>query len=89
MALPDALNHLLNFVAPAAWLAVALPLLARVVLVKTGAKTVLWAQVAINFVASLAALGFSLWYFGHDGTMAGYAAMVLAGATSQWLMQAR
>ncbi len=89
MTLSDALNHFLNFVAPAAWLAVSLPLLARAFWSKSGVKAVLWAQVAINFVVSLAALGFSLWYFGRDGTIAGYTAMALAGATSQSLMQAR
>ncbi len=89
MTLPDALNHLLNFMAPAAWLALVMPFVARLLFAKTLAAPAMWAQVAINFVVSLAALGFSLWYFGRDGKMAGYAGMVLLCATSQWLMQRR
>jgi hypothetical protein len=27
-----------------------------------------------------------LWFFGHDGKMASYGAMVLACATSQWVL---
>ena len=89
MTLSEVLIHSLNFMAPAAWLALVMPLVARTLFKKTRVTPVLWAQVAINFVAGMAALGFSLWFFGRDGKMAGYAGMALACATSQWLMQRR
>jgi hypothetical protein len=37
-------------------------------------------------VAGLAALAAGLWYFGRDGKMAAYAALVLAVASAQWLV---
>nr|WP_295787261.1 hypothetical protein [Rhodoferax sp.] len=43
------------------------------------------AQAAINCVAGVLALGLGLWYFGNDGKMASYAAMVILATTSQWL----
>ncbi|WP_366887921.1 hypothetical protein [Rhodoferax sp.] len=45
-----------------------------------------YAQAAINFVVCLLVLLGGLWFFGHDGKMATYAALVLACATSQWLL---
>jgi len=36
-------------------------------------------------VGSLA-LGLSLWFFGRDGKMAAYITLVLAMASSQWLL---
>ena len=44
----------------------------------------LLAQAAINCVAGVLALGLGLWFFGNDGKMASYAAMVVAVATCQW-----
>lgn len=82
----DLLNHVLNFVAPALWLAVLVPLVARLFMRKRPLAPVLYAQVAINFVACLAMLAFGLWFFGHDGKMATYASMMLLCATSQWVM---
>ena len=41
-------------------------------------------QTAINSVAGLLALLLGLWFFGRDGKMASYAALVLACASSQW-----
>nr|WP_295774662.1 hypothetical protein [Rhodoferax sp.] len=43
------------------------------------------AQAAINCVAGVLALGLGLWYFGNDGKMASYAAMVVVCAISQAL----
>ena len=81
------LNHWLNFLAPALWLALLLPLTARWVLKKRSATLSLLAQVAIHFLLATLALGLGLWFFGHDGQMATYIGMVLLCATSQWLMQ--
>ncbi len=40
----------------------------------------------MNCVAGVLALGLGLWFFGNDGKMASYAAMVIAIASSQWLV---
>jgi len=87
MSALDLLNHLLNFFAPAFWLALLLPLLARLLMKKRSASFSLLAQSAVHFLVAAVALGLGLWYFGHDGKMATYIGMVLLGATSQWLMQ--
>ena len=86
----DALIHLLNFAAPALALALALPLLARLVnrfLDERRAASLGWlAQAAINFVAGLAVLAAGLWFFGRDGKMTTYAALMLVLASTQWGM---
>jgi O-antigen/teichoic acid export membrane protein len=81
----DILNHLLNWLAPALWLAVLLPVLARLVMKKQRAGATLWQQVAVNFALNVTVLGLGLWLFGHDGKMATYIGMTLACASSQWL----
>lgn len=80
------LIHLLNFAAPAFWVALLMPLLARLFMRKVPATTALYAQAAINFVVSWIVLGLGLWFFGHDGKMSTYLGMTLLCATSQWLM---
>jgi hypothetical protein len=90
MTLWNALIHLLNFAAPALVLALSLPVLARFLGRFSGRKQAaslsLLAQVAINFVAGLVALMVGLWFFGRDGKMATYAALVLVLASTQWGM---
>jgi hypothetical protein len=81
------LNHLLNFFAPALWLALLLPLLGRLLLKKKSGTLSLLAQAAVQLSVAALALGWGLWYFGNDGKMATYSAMVLLCASSQWLMQ--
>lgn len=83
----DLLNHLLNFLAPALWLALLLPLLGRLLLKKKSTRISLLAQAAIVFSVGALALSLGLWYFGNDGKMATYIGMVLLCASSQWLMQ--
>nr|WP_315464306.1 hypothetical protein [uncultured Rhodoferax sp.] len=80
----DLLNHLLNFAAPALVVGLLLALLAPFIYKKVPVARSLHAQTAINFVAGLAALVGGLVFFGRDGKMATYAAMVLACAASQW-----
>jgi len=87
MGLFDFLNHVQNFVAPAAWVVVLVTVVGRVFMKSRPVVTGFFAQAAINFVVSLGALVFGLWFFGHDGKMLSYTAMVLVCATSQWLMQ--
>lgn len=82
----DFLLHLLSFVAPAFVVALLVSLAGRLVLPRGSGPQRWWVSVALNFVAGVAALGVGLWWFGHDGKMATYTALVLAVATSQWLI---
>ena len=86
MDLAQALNHLLNFVAPAFVLALGLVLCARFLGMKTPLVQAWWAQAAITFAVGCLALLAGLWFFGNDGKMASYAALVLASALCQWVL---
>jgi hypothetical protein len=80
----DILTHLLGFVAPAFFVALAVVFGARFV----GGGPVppgRWAQFAINFTVGVGVLAAGLWHFGVDGKMATYAALVAAIGTTQWL----
>lgn len=81
-------NHGLNGLAPAALMALLLPLLARVFigfLTSNQAVTpAWWAQAAINFVVGGVVLTAGLVLFGRDGKMLTYVVLVLAMALSQW-----
>ena len=81
----DVLFHLFNFVAPALFTGMMLALAARYVLRQKSARLSLPAQAAINSIAGVAVLAAGLWYFGRDGKMATYTALVVVCATSQWL----
>jgi len=86
MGFIDFLNHVLNFLAPAAWLAIVMTLAPRIFKVNRVVKPSIPAMAAINFIVSLAAFLLGLVFFGRDGKMATYSGMVLMCATSQWLM---
>jgi hypothetical protein len=78
--------HLAGFLAPAAAVALLLNLAARV-LVPASARRSSWtAALVLDFVAGTAGLLAVFWLTGRDGTMAGYGALVLATASSQWLL---
>ena len=80
-----AINHLLNFAAPAFWLAFVLVLISHIFFRKQ-AKISGWIKpVAINFAVGLAVLLLGLWFFGNDGKMFTYGALVVVSATCQWL----
>ncbi|MBS0341643.1 MAG: hypothetical protein JSS56_14040 [Proteobacteria bacterium] len=81
----DLIGHLANFALPALFVVVVLGLGGRLVMGK-GAPLALWKQMAINFVAALGVLAGGLAYFGRDGMMATYAALVLVCGTLQWLL---
>ena len=81
----DLSNHVLSFAAPALAVALLVALGGRWLLPAGAPRPAWWVFLAINFLAGLAALGLGLWYFGRDGKMASYAAMVLAVATAQWV----
>ena len=86
MGLSDLVNHVMNFIAPAFWVAILVTLAARLFMSKRSLALVLHRQAAINFIVSLIALAAGLWFFGRDGKMSTYAAMAVLCATSQWAM---
>ena len=81
-------NHLLNFLAPAALMAVLLGVFSRLFSGFFGSKKPFshsWrAQLAINFVVGAGVLAAGLVLLGRDGKMLTYLALVLAMATIQW-----
>lgn len=77
--------HLSGLLAPAAGVALLVSLAARVLLPGGGAGSWVTAWI-LDFLAGAAALLAGLWLFGRDGTMLAYGALVLATATSQWLL---
>ncbi|HSV44999.1 MAG TPA: hypothetical protein VLJ58_04325 [Ramlibacter sp.] len=79
----DLLFHLLNFAAPALVVGLLLALCAR--LAWPGGGSV-WTHAGLNALAGVAVLAAGLWYFGRDGKMATYAALVGVAAFSQWLL---
>ena len=84
------LDHILNFIAPAAIVALMLVLAARLFnrLLVSNRLLVqsIWAHLATIFVVNVFVLVAGLVVFSNDGKMATYAAMVLAAALSQWVM---
>lgn len=81
-----AINHLLNFAAPAMAVAVLLVTCGHCFIRKM-AKAHGWiTSIAINFVVGCTALTAGLMLLGRDGRMATYAGLVLACASSQWLL---
>ena len=83
-------NHILNFLAPAAFATLLLVLLAQVFSrffkLKVIAAYTICAQAAIIFIVNTALLIAGLVLFKNDGKMATYAAMVLGSALCQWVM---
>ncbi len=82
----DTLNHLLNFLAPAAAMAVLMALGSRLLRWKSAASHAAWVQAAIQFAVGSAVLLAGLVVLGRDGKMATYTALVLACATCQWVL---
>ncbi len=79
----DTLNHLFNLLAPALVVALVLALLGPFLIRKRPGARTFPAQVAINFVAGAVTLLLGLWFFGNDGKMATYAAMLLLCCAAQ------
>ena len=82
----DLVIHLLNFIAPALFVAGLVLPSCHFLLKKMTKPPVVWVQFAINFVIGVAVLTGGLVLFGRDGKMATYAALVLAQGTAQWLL---
>ena len=85
MDLLDLFDHLLSFAAPALVVALLATIAGPLVLPRTAPGPAWWVRFAINCAAGLAALAAGLWYFGRDGKVATYSAVVLVVATAQWL----
>ncbi len=83
-------NQLLNFMAPAAFVALSLALLSRLFirfLRSNRAPGLSWrGQAAIVFIASVLLLVAGLVVFGRDGKMASYTLLGVGAATCQWLL---
>ena len=80
----DLIIHALGFCAPALAVAALVALCARVVLPRQAGGGAWWGDAAINFVVGVLILAGGLWYFGVDGKMSSYAALVAAVASVQW-----
>ena len=84
------LDHILNFLAPAAALALLLVLLSQIfsrfLASKKPLSQSIYAQAAIIFIVNVLVLSAGLVLFGNDGKMATYAALVLASAVCQWVL---
>lgn len=84
------IDHLLNFMAPALFVALGLVLLTRLAAPFLRSKKPpaqsLWLQIAIIFIVNLGVLAAGLVVFGNDGKMLTYAALVLCAALCQWVL---
>lgn len=84
------INQLLNFMAPAAGVALLLALCVRLFpgffRSKRSAAQSWRAQTAIVFVAGVVLLLAGLLVFGRDGKVASYALLAVGAATCQWLL---
>ena len=84
------LDHILNFIAPAAIVALMLVLAARLFnrFLASNRYFVqsIWAQLATVFIVNVFVLVAGLVFFSNDGKMATYAAMVVAAALCQWIL---
>ncbi len=78
--------HALNFLAPAALVALLLPVLDRYVLRNSSQGWSWWLQSGILFAVGALVLFVGLLLFGVDGKMLSYLALVLGSATCQWLL---
>ena len=86
-------NHLLNFLLPACFVGWLLALAGAFFLGGAGAGGApagrlrrTWRAGWINTLAGCLASAAALVVLGRDGEMAGYAALVLAAASSQWML---
>lgn len=76
----------MNFLAPAAAVAGLLGLLTPLFWRRRPQSKNWTARLAINFAVGTSTLALAAWGFGHDGKMLAYAAMVVAVASSQWVL---
>ena len=79
--------HLINFALPALFLAIVLTGCGKLVWRAQPGRWSSWQQIGILFGLGLAVLVAGLMWFGTDGKMLTYLALVLVCGTSQWLMR--
>ena len=83
-------DHIVNFLAPALVVALLLVFMSRIfrrfLVSKRPLAQSIYAQAAIIFIVNTIVLVAGLVFFGYDGKMATYAAMVLAAAVCQWVL---
>ena len=84
MGLINTVNHLLNFIAPALVVAILTAWMGRRLLSVKAAAPRFRLLTTAGWVAGTVVLVAGSWFFGRDGKMATYLAMVLACATAQW-----
>jgi hypothetical protein len=89
MGLFDLILHLLNFAAPAAFVALLMVLVSPLLMKKVPKVPAFWTQFAINFIVCFGALLIGLVVFGRDGKMLTYVALAVCCASSQWWMLRR
>ena len=82
----DLFNHLLNFIAPALVVGGGVAVFSRFFMKKSTQPIAIWWLIAINSAVGAGILLAGLVLFGRDGKMLTYLALVLAVATSQWLV---
>ena len=82
----DLFSHLLNFIAPALVVGGGVAVFSRSFMKKSTQPSVIWWFIAINSAVGAGILLAGLVLFGRDGKMLSYLALVLAVATSQWLV---
>lgn len=80
----DVLFHGLNFVAPAAFLALGLAVCARICLGTVSVRLAWWKITGLNFAAGCAVLLLGVALGAHDGLMLTYATLALVMGTVQW-----
>ena len=86
MGVIDALWHVIGFLMPAAFIACFLAFFSRFFKQNRPVAGKFIARSAILFVVCAAVLVAGLLITGRDGKMLTYAAMVLTGATVQWIL---
>ncbi len=86
MGVINLLIHLINFALPAFAVGLALPLLTRLTPLATHAVWGWRRQAGVNALAGLLVLVGGLWFWGQDGKLLTYMALVAVCATTQWLM---
>ena len=82
----DIVQHLLHFFLPAFAVAAGVTLIGRWRAKAPASPRSAWMRWAIQSAVGSAVLLGGLWLLGRDGKMATYAALVVAVATSHWLM---
>jgi hypothetical protein len=86
MGLLDAMWHIINFILPAAFVAVFVTLLGRFLKQNRPTAGSFIARTAINFIACIGVLVIGLILAGRDGKMLIYLCMVIASATVEWIL---